>query len=186
MPKLTTLWENVVVGWSKFWQRSNFISKLYFSTNTLTQIHFGKYTPTNFLAELNHSRKTIFGPFFDQLLWTPPPTPTNFLANFVTKHLFILSCSAYNHTYYNVAHQAGCIYCLKGFWQAGQSWFLHLLGATNVNRDAASGKFQIIVREIIIWTNNSSISQFPDILCSLGFPGVYIIQLLTAALSHCR
>ena len=120
VPKLTTLWENVVVGWSKFWQRSNFISKLYFSTNTLTQIHFGKYTPTNFLAELNHSRKTIFGPFFDQLLWTPPPTPTNFLANFVTKHFFILSCSAYNHTYYNVAHQAGCIYCFKGFWQAGQ------------------------------------------------------------------
>ena len=30
VPKLTTLWENVVVGWSKFWQRSNFIYKLYF------------------------------------------------------------------------------------------------------------------------------------------------------------
>ena len=83
----------------------------------------------------------------------------------------------------------GAYIALKAFGKLAKSWFLHLLGATNGNRDAGSllrGNLQIIVREIIIWTNNSSISQFPDILCSLGFPGVYIIQLLTAALSHCR
>ena len=80
----------------------------------------------------------------------------------------------------------GAYIALKAFGKLAKVDFCTCLEPPMATEMLLRGNLQIIVREIIIWTNNSYISQFPDILCSLGFRSVYIIQLLTAALSHCR